>query len=345
MTTIDWKLLRPHMPLAPGADDYVARFGSASEEISNWILADRSPLLIGGPAGIGKSTELARAAELLQPHRVACFVPLDRFENMRRLTVERMLLRVVQRVGYLARKALQLRLSSNLESALDSVSAVLSGEPNARIQEEPRTLAMAMLSEIRRVSKQGRVTLLIDGLEKVPQGPESLELFDGLASVQEDVQQVVVIPWHAAFGPQAETAIRAGERFIPVRAVEIEGEAGAPGCFFLRQVLLRRLHMNDEALDPDAVVGALGPSLDEARARVSANATLVCDAIRWSGGVPRVFLQLMADAGSYAKLRRSDPWPNVEDLNEHAPTRSTASAAVLAGRRQRNPRRCRHHGQ
>jgi hypothetical protein len=42
----------------------------------------------------------------------------------------------------------------------------------------------------------------------------------------------------------------------------------------------------------------------------------VNEAIRWSGGLPRVFLQLLADAGSYAKLRRSDPWPIVEDLND-----------------------------
>jgi hypothetical protein len=49
---------------------------------------------------------------------------------------------------------------------------------------------------------------------------------------------------------------------------------------------------------------------------VTVRRNLVDDAIRWSGGLPRVFLQLVAAAGSYAKLRRSDPWPIVEDLND-----------------------------
>ena len=40
------------------------------------------------------------------------------------------------------------------------------------------------------------------------------------------------------------------------------------------------------------------------------------DAIGLSGGLPRVFLQLMADAGSYAKLRRSDSWPIAEDMQD-----------------------------
>ncbi len=315
MTTIDWRALKPHVPLGPGAEDYVERTASAGKEIANWILADRAPLLVGGPAGVGKSTEVARAAELLQSDRVACLIQLDRFENMRRLTADRMFLRIAQKLGSLAGEVLHLPLSPSLKSALEKTNAVLRGEaviPAA----SPTTLVQATLTEVTRASEQGRVTLLIDGLEKVPQGPEGLELFDALASISEEVELVVVIPWHAAFGPQAETVIRTGERFVAVRALDVQGDAGEPDGDVLRKILLQRLHLPEAVLDPDAVTGKMGLVRVQARMRASAKRDLVNDAIRWSGGLPRVFLQLIADAGSYAKLRRSDPWPIAEDLND-----------------------------
>lgn len=58
----------------------------------------RAPLLIGGPAWVGKGTELARAGELLKPDRLAVLVQIDRFENMRRLTPDRMLLLIVHQL-------------------------------------------------------------------------------------------------------------------------------------------------------------------------------------------------------------------------------------------------------
>lgn len=315
MTTIDWKALKPHVPLGPGDAQYVARTGSAGDEIARWILADRSPLLVGGPAGVGKSTELARAAELLQPDRVACLVQLDRFESMRRITPDRMRLRIVQKVGYLAQAVLHLPLSESLRTALSKVNDELQGVAVTH-DITPTMLLNATLTEIARISRQERVTLLIDGLEKVPQGPESLDLFEVLASIHEEVELVVIIPWHAAFGPQAETVIRSGERFVAARALEVVGASGEPGGPFLRKVLAQRLHWNEEEFDPNSVVGTIRVSLYEARARATARRDLVNDAIRWSGGLPRVFLQILADAGSYAKLRRSDPWPIVEDLND-----------------------------
>lgn len=312
MTTIDWKALKPHIPLGPGDAQYVERTGSAGDEIAQWILADRSPLLVGGPAGVGKSTELARAAELLQTHRVSCLVQLDRFENMRRLTPERMLFRIAACVGDVAAEVFQLPLSSSLQSSLVQVKATLdeTWEP----QFSASAILAALGTEVARISRQGKVTLLIDGLEKVPPVAESLDLFEALASLQEDIELVTVIPWHAAFGPRSETVIRGGERYLPVRAIDVE--AGEPGRAVLRSILLQRLQLPEEALEPNAVAGTVGPSLDQARARVAAKRNLVNDAIRWSGGLPRVFLQLLADAGSYAKLRRSDPWPIVEDLND-----------------------------
>jgi len=293
MTTIDWKALKPHVPLGPGDAQYIERAGSAGAEIAQWILTDRSPLLVGGPAGVGKSTELARAAELLQPHRVACLVQIDRFENMRNLTPDRLLRRIMQRLGYLAQSVLRLPLSPDLEKAFAAANEEWDPIPTLFSRSRVSSLNSA-LAEVLRVSKQRKLTLLIDGLEKVPQGPGSIELFEALGSIREEVELVMVIPWHAAFGPQAESVIRSGERFVTVRPLEVDGLDGEPGRAFLNALLMRRL--------------GLDRHLNEAEG-------LVCDdAIRWSGGVPRVFLQLMADAGSYAKLRGHAPWPLAEDL-------------------------------
>lgn len=300
MTTIDWKALKPHVPLGPGDAQYVERTGSAGDEIAKWILAERSPLLVGGPAGVGKSTELARAAELLQPDRVACLVQLDRFENMRRLTPDRMRLRIAQKVGYLAQQVLHLALSEKLKTELDKVNAELQGEtPIIPITRDttPSALLTLTLKEVMRLSKQGKLTLLIDGLEKVPQGSEGLDLFEALASVRDEVELVLVIPWHAAFGPQAETVIRTGERFVAVRALDVQGDSGEAGREVLRKILRQRLQLAEEALD-------------------APHRTLVDIAIALSGGMPRTFLQLMADAGTYARLRQKAPWPTEGEMSD-----------------------------
>lgn len=295
MTTIDWKALKPHVPLGPGDAQYVERTGSAGEEIAQWILAGDSPLVIGGPAGVGKSTELARAAELLQPHRAVCLVQLDRFENMRCLTSERMLLRVASSLGAVAADALHLSLSEALGHRLVEARSELQGKWTTAFP--PADLVNAAAAEIGRLSRRGGVIVLIDGLEKVPPGAESLNLFDGLASIAEEVGLVLTIPWHAAFGPQAETVVRVGERFVAVRAVDVQGESGEAGRAFLRKVLAQRLGWDEAALD-------------------ETKRGLVDEAIRWSGGIPRTFLQLMAGAGTYAKLRREAPWPTEEDLGD-----------------------------
>jgi hypothetical protein len=305
--TTDWTVLMPHAPVRPGANEYVERSGGASEEIANWILANRSPVLLGGPAGVGKSTEIAHAAQVLQQHRIACLIPLDRWENMRRIGPDQLLQRIASRVAYLAKEKLHLSLSTGLfEESQKIVSDRWS----------PTALVQLVLAEVGRLSQQGRITLLIDGLEKVPEGASLLELFDALGALPEDVELVAVIPWHAAFGPRAETVIRTGERFVSARALEVEGERGQEGRTFLKSVLQRRLQLLDEALDPRSVAQVFSGSLDEERARVAAQSNLVADAAMASGGIPRIFLQLMADAASYAKLRRMSEWPIGEDLGD-----------------------------
>jgi len=104
----------PHAPVRPGASEYVERSGGASEEIANWILANRSPVLLGGPAGVGKSTEIAHARRCSSSIESRALSPLDRWENMRRIGPDQLLQRIASRVAYLAKEKLRLSLSSGL---------------------------------------------------------------------------------------------------------------------------------------------------------------------------------------------------------------------------------------
>lgn len=291
MTTLDWKALEPHVPLPPGASTYVHTRGwGAGDEITKWIGAGRAPLLLGGPAGVGKSTELARATELLHSSRLACLVQLDRVENMRRLTPDRMLMRVAQALGQLAGER-SLPLSGSARKVVDANERVFRGDLISQ-PISPVDLVNTVAGEIARVTN-ATVTLLVDGLEKTPEGPVALELFDALSAIRPTVELVVVVPWHAAFGPHSQTVIREGERFISARAFEVEGDAGEVGREVLREILELRLNHGELSLEQSEIVA---------------------QAIWWSGGLPRVFLQLMADAGSYAKLRGDKPWPSRVDL-------------------------------
>jgi hypothetical protein len=317
--TPDWTALAPHRPLEPGSKQYVEPPWSAGAEIANRVIAGAQTILVGGPAGIGKSTELARAAALLRGkgNRIACLAPIDVWENMRRLTPDQLLLRIAGRVAFIASHTLNLPLNNDLLGALVQAgvltSAVLTG-PQHAYQASARTLAHAVLNEVARLSKQGRVTLLIDGMEKVPEGTPGIELFDALNDLPEHVEQVVVVPWHATYGPHSETVIRPGEYWMIMRPDPAEGAEGEPTRAFLRDVVARRLSL-------DAALLAPGPSA----ARVASKAVggdlppdgfhaLVDEAAVWSAGIPRIFLQLLSDAGTNARLRGGRAWPGPEDL-------------------------------
>lgn len=317
----DWNVLAPHRPLEAGSAMYVTPPWTTGAEIADRVIAGAQTILVGGPAGIGKSTELARAAALLRGRgrRIACLVPVDLWENMRRLTPDQLLLRIAGRVAFIAAQHLNLPLNNDLLGALVQAGVLSSTLLNGRIQPyqaSARTLVHAVLNEVARLSKQGRVTLLIDGMEKVPEGASGIELFDALNDLPEQVEQVVVLPWHATYGPHAETVIRPGEHWMIMRPDPAEGAEGERTRAFLVDLFAHRLSL-------DVALLAQGPSA----ARVVAEAVggdhppvgfaaLVDQAAVWSAGIPRIFLQLLADAGTNARLRGEHAWPGTEDLND-----------------------------
>ncbi|MGE0325529.1 MAG: hypothetical protein AB7S68_24590, partial [Polyangiaceae bacterium] len=86
---------------------------------------------------------------------------------MRRLTPDRMLLRIAQWLGSIIAPTLRLSLSDGLRDSLQKADAVLAGRGVAD-QGSAETLLNHTVSEIMRLSEREHHSLLIDGLEKVP---------------------------------------------------------------------------------------------------------------------------------------------------------------------------------
>lgn len=290
----DWRLLAPHRPLGPGESAYVVRPTGGGDAIATWIAAGGSTVLVGGPTGIGKSTELARAAQALSATRVACLVQVDRMANMHRLTADEFLRLIAQRLVAVARDELQLPISGDLAAAVHPAGP--SGNPRETIlRMSSASLAGAALEEVSRLALQGRIALLIDGLEKLPAGPEARDIVQLLSELPDAIDLIAVIPWRSAFGGGTESILRAGERLHRVLPLDTQGPDAAHANAFFTDVLRSRLQ-NIQLPD------GLRPLLQRAAV--------------FSGGIPRVFLQLIADAGTYARAKRGAAWPDSTDLED-----------------------------
>jgi hypothetical protein len=196
-------------------------------------------------------------------------------------------------VGY-ARDELKLAISSDLANTVvpvtDDLRAVVMASTSGL------SAVRAAVAEVARISQQGRVALLVDGLEKLRSGMDAREIFDALSQLPESIDLILVIPWHAAFGGGGEPILRAGERLHRVPVLDIEGETGIAAARFMGRVLASRLRCAAPLSDSFAL--------------------LMGRAFQSSGGIPRVFLQLMADAGTYARVKRAAAWPDESDLQE-----------------------------
>lgn len=325
--SLNWRALAPHRPLGAGAAGYVAPPSGFAERIARQVAAGASTILITGPVGVGKSTELARAATLLHDTHVSCLIQIDRRENLRQITAEQTLLRIAGSLVRLATETLGLPVSRDLQSSLSEAGTLTlavesMAEPEARSTASPstaafrgsaRSLVSAASHEVARLSRQGRIALLLDGLEKLPEGPRSMEVLAALAEVGDAVDLIVVVPWFAAFGGH-DDVIRPGAHLAPVPACEVEGGAGEAGRRFLLDILARRLELPSESFDPASIVGTISGDVERARGVVSLRRELIGEAARLSGGLPRTFLQMIADAAQYAQIRRGDEWPQMQDL-------------------------------
>jgi hypothetical protein len=294
----DFSNLKPHRPLDPGDPAYVP--GHGAEEIVGWVGSGGSPVLIGGPAGIGKSTELAQAAEGLKRSRLAVLAQVDRAANMRLITPAQLDLLIAHHVSSIA-VAAQKPLSPELTSLALTDRLSLSTEAAKRFV-GATSWTEAAIREVGRSffhNPPRRPCILIDGIEKCP-ASTARDLFDWLEGQLKSVDLVVTIPWHLAFGPGAADTFSSSGRLIVLRVRELEAswEEPLPQQDFFQNLLTQRLGLEWEASR------ALLTNQPFLKARF------------FSGGVPRTFLQLFGDAARYAKMRRGDPWPHLEDIDQ-----------------------------
>lgn len=327
---LNWKALAPHRPLDPGEAGYVIPPSGYAERVAKRVTTGTSTVLVGGPVGVGKSTELARIATLLQDSRVACLVQVDRVENIRRLTPDQLLLRIAGGLVEVARGPSGLGASKALTDALRAAGALALNvigvdlpPSSTTFTGSPLSLVNAARNEISRRAPERRIALLLDGLEKLPESPHAHEVLATLGQLGDDVDLVVVVPWFLAFGA-SDDAVRPGAQFVPLPAPEVQGPDGQQGRQFLVDVLTQRLGLPREVLS----TGPNATAADVAQPRRA----LVLNAIRWSGGLPRTFLQLMADAAQYAQIRRGEDWPSEQDLADAvADLRDSFRRALLPG--------------
>jgi len=301
----DWKALAPTRPLAIadiGGELYVPRIGEGAGEIDNLLRAGLDqPIALFGPAGAGKSTELAVLAKRREAAWVGPLVRLDKLLPYSDATSPDDVLEAIARFAIgLAVNRLGLRLSPELLAGAGILT------PGVVIQNPPRgfDLLLATVREIRGVSKQGDVGLLIDGLEKASTGLARRTLAN-LERLRGEARVVVVVPTELATGPSA--AALHDYHLMSIGAIAVSStieewmRSPAEGDAFLFEVAARRLGV--------------------AAANIGGGDDMTAVAIRHcailSGGLVRTFLQLLQKSALYAAMRGRTT-PDIEDVRRAA---------------------------
>jgi hypothetical protein len=275
--------------LGPGDSAHVTRpDGSGGAHLAERIKAGFHLHGVVGPVGSGKSTELAAAAAALQNEFVACLARVGRSGRGAGSSVDRILDQISLALALLVEADARFQLSSTTRKWLServNYSGSAFWRPTAwPMQKAAEDVLRSLIRELGPQSPGGRVVLLVDGLERTPPG-DLAPLLEALLAFREDASLVLVLPYAVVAGPPAHEVV-SQVRVFPVPAVPVwreDGEAAwRPGRQFLREIAARRLGVSFED----------DPGLLE----------VMDHAAFWSGGVPRVFLQILRDAAGYATL-------------------------------------------
>lgn len=300
MKAFDWKKLAPHRSLKPSDPLYVSRPSGAGERLAALLKTGLGPVSVAGPVGAGKSTELAAATGGLQDHLVACLIPLDRLLDVRHATEEGVHRFIAGRLAYLAIADLHLTLSEELTTTLVHAKVlpqdfIPASAPGRRaLPPSWRDVLIATIREVTRLSHQGRVALLLDGVEKAP-FEAARRAVRAVLEVNDEADIALVIPLSLVTGPEAHELLSETRLFF-IRALptrEGPGDLRKEARRFLFEVAERRL-----GIETSASEAGLQP-LFEAAADLC-------------GGIPRTFLQLLQDASGYAALSGRNI-PNIEE--------------------------------
>lgn len=152
----------------------------------------------------------------------------------------------------------------------------------------PRDAFLQALRTLKAGAPQGRLAILVDGLEKA-EASTALDAVRLLLSFRDEAALVFVVPSSLVTGPGTYSLSSDGVRLFPLRAIPIDRREGMQ---FLKAIAMKRLGLTE-----------LSSQLD----------FLFSTAARASGGLPRMFLQILQDAAGYASLEQREV-PAREDL-------------------------------
>ncbi len=187
------RALSPNRPLAADDPRYVERPENGGEHLARIARIDPDPIAVFGPAGVGKSTELLRAAHRLGESVAPVLVQLDRVIDLSDLTLERVFDACSDAIESAVR-----RLSSAVAVAAMGVIAGPVGK---------RPAYDRLLDAIRARTRDGQRTIfLVDGLEKADERSARVVL-DGLLRLAPEAGLVVVVPPSLLIGPASYRAM------------------------------------------------------------------------------------------------------------------------------------------
>jgi len=208
--------LRYTTPLGEGDPGYVLRPDGLGQQILNRIMVPGTHrLLLGGPAGCGKSTELIQIHRLAYSGYTVVFCPCDRELDLYKLELITLIRYLVWRILLVNSMdpSQQFKLTPEIvRDALACVGSPTSLLPNPRMffaglaknapEVDPARLFdtfSRLVSEIERAFKP--VLLLVDGLEKVPPHRREETLGDFVRSpLLDGCQAVIVVPIWTLYG-------------------------------------------------------------------------------------------------------------------------------------------------
>ncbi len=295
---LDWKALSPHRPLDASDPRYALRPDGGGDRLAQLISAGASSIAVAGPVGCGKSTEVARAAGLLGEKFETHLIQLDRKLDMRQVTEGQ----VLAEIGWaLASERNQLLLRDRI---LDSL----------------------------RSRQNKEVVLFIDGLEKTPAAvAQGIAL--SVLGLAEEARVVLVVPPSLVIGPAAYEIVH-GTRIVALRALPYWGWGKYEGWAAKAAVVMVRQHINEMPDIPwplpkelDFLLSIFRLRLGLPRIPSELNDALFL-ALVLSGGLPRVFLQLLQDASTYAALAGREA-PTRQDLKMAADDQADSLALLL----------------
>jgi hypothetical protein len=283
---LDWKRLKPHLPLGPADAAYVDRPAdwNGGQRLAALLAKGLGPLAVAGPVGSGKSTELAATETVLAKTQFVVRISLDLAVDLNDTSLAAVLDAVGAAIFHLAMRTATLNPDQY---------AGIWGADRVVMYLSPGLLTDNIQSMIREIQSNRRdiaLIILLDGLEKA-ETESARAIVGSLCSALQDASIAIVVPPSLVNGPQSHDVLTSFRvcSISPVPELNRTQHTGA--AEFLRAIALRRLGLPEWP-------ASLLPFVDQAA--------------RCSGGVPRTFLQLLVEAAAWAdldgreELRRED---------------------------------------